>query len=167
MHQRETNAKSTITSPRAGKSCVYPMTHNSCGLREKRPRWATYRDAAAFLEGIGHYQNLFSQHPPALILQFTERVVTHKGRLSKDGSTATAYCLILWRRGNQESRFDWIAPCRKRLEADVHPALCRLNGASTERRKWPDFATCRAPTSIGLDDQDAESGDIANHRAEA
>ena len=72
---------------------------------------------SAFLEGIGRYQNLFSEQPPSLILQFTERVVMHKGRLSKDGSTATAYCWLVWQQGNSgPPQFDWIPPCRRRLE---------------------------------------------------
>ncbi|HCQ81927.1 MAG TPA: methyltransferase, partial [Rhodobiaceae bacterium] len=72
---------------------------------------------SAFLEGIGRYQNLFSEQPASLILQFTERVVMHKGRLSKDGSTATAYCWLVWQQGRDGlPQFDWIPPCRRRLE---------------------------------------------------
>ncbi len=73
---------------------------------------------SAFLEGVGRHRDLFSLHQPDLVLQFTERVVMHKGKLSPKGSTATAYCWIVW--GDPFSRghtkFDWIAPCRKRLE---------------------------------------------------
>jgi hypothetical protein len=79
---------------------------------------------SAFLEGVGRHKSLFSVHRPRLVLQFTERVVMHKGTLSAKGSTATAYCWILWsgnHRGGTE--FDWIAPCRKRLErADDYAA---------------------------------------------
>lgn len=70
---------------------------------------------AAFLEGVGRYERLFSVEPPNHVLQFTERVVMHKGKLSPKGSTATAYAWLVWMGGNQ-TRFDWIAPCRKRLE---------------------------------------------------
>ena len=80
---------------------------------------------SAFLEGIGRYERLFSQTPPTDILQFTERVVMHKGKLSAKGSTATAYCWLVWRNGESwpGTRFHWIAPCRKRLErADDYPA---------------------------------------------
>ena len=78
---------------------------------------------SAFLESVGRYRNLFSPNPPSLILQFTERVVMHKGRLSRFGSTATAYCWIIWVHDSSLSpMFDWIAPCRKRLErADDYP----------------------------------------------
>lgn len=73
----------------------------------------------AFLEGIGRHARLFRPCPPRLVLQFTERVVIHKGRLSPEGSTATAYCWIVWtppEKMPRETRFDWLPPCRKRLE---------------------------------------------------
>lgn len=70
----------------------------------------------AFLEGVGRHGSLFSVNPPSFVLQFTERVVMHKGTLSAKGSTATAYCWLVWIDGMVETRFDWIAPCRKRLE---------------------------------------------------
>jgi hypothetical protein len=72
----------------------------------------------AFLEGQARYENLFSKNPPNFVLQFAERVVMHKGRLAPEGSTATAYCWLIWFRDPEitGSRFDWIAPCRKQLE---------------------------------------------------
>ena len=77
---------------------------------------------AAFLEGVGRFDRLFSRHQPAHVLQFTERVVMHKGKLSAKGSTATAYCWIIWGEtdvgsmAHPSARISWIAPCRKRLE---------------------------------------------------
>ncbi|WP_226780326.1 hypothetical protein [Oceaniglobus trochenteri] len=73
---------------------------------------------SAFLEGIGRYRDLFSVTPPTDILQFSERVVMHRGCLSAKGSTATAYCWLIWQKNNRtgQTRFDWIPPCRKRLE---------------------------------------------------
>lgn len=74
----------------------------------------------AFLEGQGRHERLFSRCPPSAILQFTERVVMHRGRVTADGSTATAYAWLVWDRlfGQlvRAPQFDWIAPCRKRLE---------------------------------------------------
>lgn len=71
----------------------------------------------AFLESGGRFRNLFAPFPPSDILQFTERVPMHKGRLEQFGSTATAYCWIVWRKyAPAGTRFHWIAPCRKRLE---------------------------------------------------
>lgn len=76
----------------------------------------------AFLEGVGRFDRLFSRFRPAHVLQFAERVVMHKGKLSPNGSTATAYCWIVWRPSKvgkmacPSARLSWIAPCRKRLE---------------------------------------------------
>lgn len=70
----------------------------------------------AFLEGVGRYNGLFKRNPPSLVLQFSERVVMHKGKLSAKGSTATAYCWLVWISGETGTRFDWIAPCRKKME---------------------------------------------------
>lgn len=75
----------------------------------------------AFLEGIGRHASLFKPHPPIYVLQFTERVPMFKGRLDPTGSTATAYCWIVWDarpQGHVETQFRWIPPCRRRLERD-------------------------------------------------
>jgi hypothetical protein len=73
----------------------------------------------AFLESADRHRKLFSMTPPAGILQFVERVPMFKGRLDRHGSTATAYCWLVWRKGHSgETRFHWISPCRKRLERD-------------------------------------------------
>jgi hypothetical protein len=75
---------------------------------------------SAFLEGIGRFERLYGVTPPSDVLQFTERVVMHKGTLSAKGSTATAYCWLVWRNNDRtgHTRLDWIPPCRKRLERD-------------------------------------------------
>lgn len=75
---------------------------------------------SAFLESVGRYSRLFSVNPPSHVLQFSERVVMHKGRLAPEGSTATAYCWLVWLDGGAgddgETFFEWIPPCRARLE---------------------------------------------------
>ena len=73
---------------------------------------------AAFLEGVGRFERLFSVRPPSHVLQFSERVVMHKGKLSANGSTATAYAWLVWDIDNRDAptELHWIAPCRKRLE---------------------------------------------------
>lgn len=72
---------------------------------------------SAFLEGVGRHGNLFSRNPPAYVLQFAERVVMHRGKLTATGSTATAYCWLIWLADSaNDTRLRWIAPCRKRLE---------------------------------------------------
>lgn len=73
----------------------------------------------SFLESTGRYQRLFNLFPPTSINQFAERVPMLKGRLDRAGSTATAYCWLVWRVGRSAgTQFRWIAPCRKRLEKD-------------------------------------------------
>lgn len=71
---------------------------------------------AAFLEGQGRFERLFLQNPPSHVLQFTERVVMHKGRLAPEGSTATAYAWLVWLKGCEPTQLEWIAPSRKILE---------------------------------------------------
>ena len=72
----------------------------------------------SFLEGVGRYTNLFSKNPPSIIAQFSERVPMVKGRLTATGSTATAYCWLVWIDGEPNTRFVWIPPCRKQLERE-------------------------------------------------
>ena len=72
---------------------------------------------SVFAESVGRYNRLFRDRPPAIVAQFTERVVMHKGRLSPDGSTATSYAWMVWRIGHVgPPTFAWVPPCRKRLE---------------------------------------------------
>lgn len=84
---------------------------------------------SAFLEGQDRCQSLFSAHPPAYVLQLSERCGMFKGRLMRLGTkyidregkersaaTATAYCWIVWIHGETDTRLRWIKPCRERLE---------------------------------------------------
>lgn len=70
----------------------------------------------AFLESQERHEGLFLPCPPAVVAQFVERVPMVKGRLDAKASTATAYAWVVWRRGDTDTRFRWIPPCRKRLE---------------------------------------------------
>ncbi|MCU0826632.1 MAG: hypothetical protein MUE52_04335 [Tabrizicola sp.] len=89
----------------------------------------------AFLESMSRHRDLFAVHRPSLILQFTERVVMHKGKLVnpqvavetwsekeqafvvRKPSSATAYCWVVWTKWSSGTftSFDWIAPCSLRL----------------------------------------------------
>ncbi|WPZ13233.1 methyltransferase [Nitratireductor rhodophyticola] len=71
---------------------------------------------SAFLEGCARYDGLFSQRPPALVLQFVERVPMVKGMVDPSASSATAYSWLVWVHGVHDTRLRWIPPCRKRLE---------------------------------------------------
>ena len=72
----------------------------------------------SFLEGQRRFTNLFSYRPPTYILQHVERIPMHKGRLLKNGSTATAYCWLVYLPNAEHSgtKFDWLPAARKRLE---------------------------------------------------
>ena len=73
-----------------------------------------------FMESEGRWDDLFSQRPPSVIAQFVERVPLYKGRLNPGGSTATAYCWVVWGltspAAQGDTRFMWIPPCRRALE---------------------------------------------------
>lgn len=70
-----------------------------------------------FLEGIGRYNNLFKENPPAIAAPFTERVPLLKGRIDPHATTATAYCWLVWIKNHpDQAEIKWIPPCRKKLE---------------------------------------------------
>lgn len=50
-----------------------------------------------WLESEARYR-LFEESPPDLVALFSERVCLTRGRWEPDGSTATAYCWVVWRR---------------------------------------------------------------------
>ena len=105
-----------ITNPpfRLGAEFV----HRALALRPRRGVAMLTR--LAFLEGVGRYRDLFRAHPPSVIAQFTERVPMLKGRVERRGSTATAYCWLVWMQGAPDRGpvFEWIPPCRRALERD-------------------------------------------------
>lgn len=88
--------------------------HRAFDLRPRRGVAVIVR--TSFLESVGRYEGLFSKFPPSVIAQFTERVPMVKGRLTATGSTATAYCWLVWIMDQPGIEFCWIPPCRKRLE---------------------------------------------------
>ena len=65
-----------------------------------------------WLDSIGRYERIFRDTPPTLIAFFAERVNLCKGRWEPDGSTATAYCWLVWLKGEPQPPM-WIPPgCR-------------------------------------------------------
>lgn len=73
----------------------------------------------AILEGKERYRTLYRDRRPNMILQFVERVPICKGRVDPTGSTATAYCWLVWRTDEPPAEatvFGWIPPCRRKLE---------------------------------------------------
>lgn len=81
----------------------------------------------AFLEGTRRYSRLYCSRPPTFICQFSERLPMFEGRVDPTGSTATAYCWLIWDKERKATRptFDWIKPCRARLEyqGDYNPPM--------------------------------------------
>lgn len=76
-----------------------------------RSQWA--------VEGIERYEKLFARRAPTICAFFVERVNLCKGRWDPDGSTATAYCWLVWHHGAQRRPTFWIPPgCRESL---THP----------------------------------------------
>jgi len=67
-----------------------------------------------FLEGQARWRDLWNVIPPAAVALFTDRVAMHKGEWKPDGSTATAYCWVIWRKGYRgPTHLRWIEPGRK------------------------------------------------------
>ena len=111
----ETDFDWIITNPpfRLGQQfAVHALERARCGV--------ALLVRTAFLESAERYASLFADQPPSDILQFVERVPMFKGRLDRNGSTATAYCWLVWlkRIKGDQTQFHWIPPCRKRLERD-------------------------------------------------
>lgn len=74
----------------------------------------------AFIEGKDRYNNLFKEKPPTYLLQHVERVGMCKGTIKKDLATATAYCWLVWLKDQEgeETKVNWIEPCKERLERE-------------------------------------------------
>ncbi len=73
-----------------------------------RSQWA--------VEGIERYEQIFRDRPPTLCAFFVERVNLCKGRWDPDGSTATAYCWLVWKKNARPHPPFWIPPgCRETL----------------------------------------------------
>lgn len=70
----------------------------------------------AWLESEGRYERVFRRMPPSTIALFVERVPMHKGRWDPAGSSATAYCWLVWRHGTptDTTRTIWIPPGQRK-----------------------------------------------------
>jgi hypothetical protein len=68
-----------------------------------------------YLEGIDRYNLVFRDRPPTLFAPFVERVPLHRGRLEPRGSTATAYCWVVWVKGMAPRPPFWIPPGQRKL----------------------------------------------------
>lgn len=69
----------------------------------------------SFLEGgerSGRYE-FFKANPPTCLFIHAGRVPMHKGRWEVNGSTATAYCWLVWRKNTRPIPPVWIRPDAK------------------------------------------------------
>lgn len=70
-----------------------------------------------FIEGVGRHARLFSEKPPSIVAQFSERVPIVRGRLDSSASSATGYAWLVWKTDSRDqTRLMWVPPCRKMLE---------------------------------------------------
>lgn len=83
-----------------------------------------------WIETNGRFE-LFKQFPPTVHAQFTERVNITRGRWDPDGTTATAYCWIVWIAGEKPRPVFRIPPGQRialerpddRARFTVHPVI--------------------------------------------
>lgn len=71
-----------------------------------RSQWA--------VEGTERYERVFRDTPPTCCAFFVERVNLCKGRWDPDGSTATAYCWLIWGRSERPVPPFWIPPGQRK-----------------------------------------------------
>jgi hypothetical protein len=107
------NVDWVITNPPFGTKAI-PFVIQALAVARKgvamfvRSQWA--------VEGIERYEAVFRDRPPTLCAWFVERVNLCKGRWDPDGTTATAYCWLLWIREQLPRPPFWIPPgCREAL----------------------------------------------------
>lgn len=114
-----------------------------------------------WLEGVERYETLFRDAPPTLYAQFAERVNLCGGKWEPLGSTATAYCWLVWVKDMLPQPVFWIPPGQRvglRRDDDIerftaHPVLppssfappSALAGPSPEPP--PESHTASAPKS--------------------
>jgi hypothetical protein len=81
----------------------------------------------AFLEGVKRHAEIYDLYPPSVVAAFVERVPLVKGRLTRSGSSLTAYCWLVWRADPSKrlgsTQLVWIPKCRRALERPEDYAL--------------------------------------------
>lgn len=103
-----------ITNPPFGNKAIEFVLR---ALREARAGVAMFFRTQWAVEGEERYERLFRDHPPTLFAPFVERVPLAKGRFDPDGSTATAYCWLVWVRGMEPRPVFWIPPGQRKALA--------------------------------------------------
>ena len=66
------------------------------------------------LEGVSRYKNIFSKNPPTDVYQYIDRIQCWKNGKKPTGSSAQAYCWLVWDIGeaisNKESGMQSVPP---------------------------------------------------------
>lgn len=76
--------------------------------------YAMFLLKTTFLEGKRRYEQIFSQNPPKLVLQFAERLLCAKNgdfeRMRAGGGSAVAYAWYIWQKSDEHAHtiIDWI-----------------------------------------------------------
>lgn len=111
-----------------------------------------------WLEGVERYEKLFGVTPPTLVAQFAERVNLVKGRWDDEGTSATAYCWLVWVKPypprGPETRMVWIPPGRRKartLAGDVERFTAHPVRAALVLRQAQDEGLRQAPTRDGVE----------------
>ena len=62
------------------------------------------------LEGEGRYNNIFADNPPTYVYQYVNRIQCWKDGIKPSGSSAQAYCWLIWdkSKASQETILRWI-----------------------------------------------------------
>jgi hypothetical protein len=116
LEGNSTSAGSQPTSPLGHLAHFQPVNGLKRSLMIAR-RGVAILARTVFIESVGRYREIFEHTPPARFAPFTERVPMLKGRLDRNGSTATSYAWFVWEKDIQhDPRLMWVPPCRKQLE---------------------------------------------------
>ena len=118
-----------ITNPPFGERAI----GFASGAFSRAPNVAMFFRSQWAVEGIDRYNYIFRHYPPTLCAFFVERVPLCKGRWDPDGSTATAYCWLIWMRGILPVPPFWIPPGQRerltrpddRERFTTHPVMRR------------------------------------------
>ena len=104
------SGKETKSAPRIDRALEFALL----GIERARVGVAMFVRTQWAVEGIERYQRVFRHHPPTLFAPFVERVPLCKGKWDPDGSTATAYCWLVWIHGREPMAPFWIPPGQRK-----------------------------------------------------
>lgn len=62
------------------------------------------------LEGAGRYDNIFKDNPPTEVYQYVDRIQCWKGGVRPQGTSAQAYCWLVWdkQKKGEPTQLHWI-----------------------------------------------------------